>query len=158
MEPDPPAPELPGSDSMGAGVLAGHSSSCPQDLNKSLGRGAPPSCPLSLIAFATSRDPKLSAHPPGGEAMRCQDSWNPGLLVPTGLWGLCRCELLPPPRQPEAQDGVTRMQACARWGMCLAGLLGRDWECVWGKSRNKIQAGGSLPHPVDCPRSSLLTN
>lgn len=36
----------------------------------------------------------------------------------------------PPPRQPKAQGGVTRMQACARWGMCLAGLPGRGWKCV----------------------------
>lgn len=74
--------------------------------------------------------------------MRCQDSWNPVLLAPTSLWSLYKCEHRPPPppprRQLEAQDGVTRMQACARWGMCLAGLLGQDWKCVWGKARNEI--------------------
>lgn len=32
--------------------------------------------------------------------------------------------------QPKAQSGVTRMQACARWGMCLAGLPGRGWKRV----------------------------
>lgn len=47
---------------------------------------------------------------------------------------------------------MTGMQACARWGMCLAGLLGQDWKCVWGKARNEIEAGGPLPHPVDCPQ------
>lgn len=44
------------------------------------------------------------------------------------------------------------MQACARWGMCLAGLLGQDWKYVGRKSRNEMQTARSFPHPVDCPQ------
>lgn len=107
----------------------------------SLGKGAPPSCPLNHTASVQSKAPRPSSHPSGRQAMRCQDSGNPVLLAPTSLWSLYKCEHLPPPSSPPprqlvAPDGVTRMQACARWGMCLAGLPAwAGLEVCVGKSK-----------------------
>lgn len=84
--------------------------------------------PTWPLASAESRDLRPSAHPSRGQATRCQDSWDP-CSVCQPVSAACTNGSISS-AQPKAQGGVTRMQACARWGMCLAGLPGRGWKRV----------------------------
>lgn len=49
------------------------------------------------------------------------------------------------------------MQACARWGMCLAGLLGQHCKCVWGNEGRKVLAQ-MVGYPLVCTETNQLVS
>lgn len=94
----------------------------------SLGRGPPP---LSQAASV-----EASAELSRAQAMGYQGSRT-----------LPRLGTSLPPRQPEAQQGVTGMQACASWGKGLAVLQVCGGEITkWNESERVLPTKGGLSH------------